>query len=228
MLTIVGTYFTALCHYIFAAEFLSTRLALEATIKGLEICVSDFVTAKKESRELPSTMRRDESSGEPLQETLKVRMDNHLKATKRKERLVVAGHIGLLSFFAALTILGFFVMATSILCFLLMILTAVSLYAYGLWGIHRIVTRFELTLPSQRASCLHIFNMTMLLVGVFATCVNEFVMFHMYDGKDKKVEDSNEEQYLKDSFNFEISFSVAFAVDVLTSLIAGHLIKEYS
>ena len=47
---VMGTYLSAVCHYMFAAEFLATSVALNSTVKGLEIACYDYLSAKVASR----------------------------------------------------------------------------------------------------------------------------------------------------------------------------------
>ena len=130
--------------------------------------------------------------------------------------------------FTVAFVLGIFWFLVSILGFMLMLLIALGLYMRGLIGIRAIVQRFELTIPKERASCLHLVNMVLFLIVMIAVTTSQIFMVHLYSGADEIVKDQNVEEYLKTSFIFELTFSFAFIVESVTCLIAGYLILKYS
>ena len=88
--------------------------------------------------------------------------------------------------------------------------------------------RLELTMPNRRATCMHLFNLTLFLVICFVATVTGLLMVQLYSGDDNKIKDKDVAIYLQDSYRFEISFGLAYLFDSISTLIAGHVIVLYS
>ena len=130
--------------------------------------------------------------------------------------------------FTGLYLIGLWYIIVSALAFFLFILIAAIVYWIGTLGIHNLVKRFQMSIPNNRTTVLHVQNLTCFLLLCLIATVAQIYMIMMYSGTDKIVPTDETARYLHKSFVFELTFGIAFIFETLTSLIAGHLILLYS
>ena len=103
-------------------------------------------------------------------------MDRHLKASKYNKNILVLFHGVIVASFTIVVSIGMVHFFFSIIGFFIMILTATSIYAYGLSVIRGLVRRFELTMPNPKATCLHLTNICLFLSICLIATVTELLM----------------------------------------------------
>ena len=123
-LTVMTSYLVGVCHYMFAAEYYNTGIALENTTNGLEIATSEFVNNRRSIQ-----MLADEEV--PIQE----RMAKHLKDSKRRLNNAFILHGSIVVGYLVLSVIGMYYFAASIAGFILITFIAVVVYFIGLRSI---------------------------------------------------------------------------------------------
>ena len=70
----------------------------------------------------------------------------------------------------------------SVVAFFLFILTAVTVYWYGVLGINNLVKRFSMSIPNKSTTMLHVQNLSCFLCLALVAIVSQVFMVAMYSG----------------------------------------------
>ena len=212
--TVVGAYLCAVCHYIFAKEFLTSRIALNSTVRGLEIACSDFITQNS-----------DESRQLLARSTLRRQMSDHQDLTQRKECIQTSIHLVAVLLFTIIQTIGIFYEKAALIGQVIFVFLAAAMYWTGIMGIKALVNKFKLSMPNKRASRIHLINVTSLVLTEMAAAASIQIS---YGKVGQKIPEDKTETYLRRSMYEAGLLVLCMVLELAASLIAGHLIVCYA
>lgn len=85
-------------------------------------------------------------------------------------------HWSLTIFFLFLNLVGIFYFYVAIAGFVFFCLASLAVYTVGVRGIKKMVKQFDMSMPNQQATMVHLFNMLLFVFMVLLSAISEVLM----------------------------------------------------